>query len=184
MDEDDFALQYLSKINELYDIVRYQSEKKSKQREIPTLSFVESVEKLDEIQQSFEKLVLQRENNLGHVGDGKSGVPQKKSICQGFKTTVKSLKDIVKLFRDCPDILDQLNIQAFINEAYIEHFFGMIKKKSDTDLPSLLEYLAQRRRIENELLKRTVRMPYDYWLGMSASIYQQPQLLMLMVWSY
>lgn len=84
---------------------------------------------------------------------------------QGFAETVKGLEAHIQSLEllEEHDVLDKLNLYAFVNESREENGFAKHKQKGQYRHPTVQQYVHSKGHHEVELIKKTCQCPHAYY---------------------
>ena len=153
----------MAKVREIYHAIGFLPKKEQNHLaqlgKNPSSPFVEGTNKLIDSLAHLESLIAQRKEHLKMVTAGPEGTVYHASV-QGFAETVKGLEVHIQSFEllEENDVLDNLNLYAFVNESRKEH--GFAKRPVQTSYCSTV--CTQQSRHEVELIKKTCQCPHAY----------------------
>lgn len=95
--------------------------------------------------------------------------------------TINALKSHLLFFEEhCPEILDNINPSAFIDESVVENLFGTLKSKSPNNVsfsiniqfPTVTEYGQQKPGLVLEWMKGIMDVGYSHYTGPNHTNYK------------
>ena len=162
-----FACNFMAKVREIYHAIGFLPKKEQNHLaqlgKNPTSPFVEGTNKLIDSLAYLESLIAQRKEYLKMATAGPEGTVYHASV-QGFAETVKGLEAHIQSLEllEEHDVLDDLNLYAFVNESRKEHGFAKHKQKGQYRHPTVQQYVHSKGHHELELIKKTCQCPHAY----------------------
>ena len=153
----------MAKVREIYHAIGFLPKKEQNRLaqlgKNATSPFVEGTNNLIYSLAYLESLIAQRKEHL------KMATPEETlyhASVQGFAETVKGLEAHIQLLEllEETDVLDNLNLYAFVNESRKEHGFAKHKQKGQYRHPTVQQYAHSKGQHEVKLINKTRQCPH------------------------